>query len=95
MASVKPVRKELFADLLAGVMAGRPIVGFDRFKAMLSDKQDFDRFPEKVEGVCFGANLNDGRRTLFITTDNDFRADQPSYIFVFALDASELPGLQR
>jgi hypothetical protein len=40
--------------------------------------------PEKVEGLTFGPNLSDGRRTLIVTTDNDLRADQPSWFWVFA-----------
>lgn len=42
-------------------------------------------FPEKIEGLAFGPRLPDGRRLLLVTSDNDFRADQPTYIFAFAI----------
>lgn len=47
--------------------------------------------PEKVEGLTFGPALPDGRRTLLIASDNDFKADEPTRIFVFAFGASDLP----
>ncbi|MFN7022278.1 MAG: esterase-like activity of phytase family protein [Phycisphaerales bacterium] len=40
--------------------------------------------PEKIEGLCFGPTLPDGRRTLIITSDNDMKPDQPSWFWVFA-----------
>lgn len=40
--------------------------------------------PEKIEGLCFGPALPDGRRTLIITSDNDMKADQPNWFWVFA-----------
>ena len=43
--------------------------------------------PEKIEGLTFGPTLADGRRTLLLSSDNDFEADAPSRIFVFAVDA--------
>jgi hypothetical protein len=46
--------------------------------------------PEKVEGLCFGPDLDAGRRTLFITTDNDYEMEQPSQIYAFSVDASDL-----
>jgi|GEM_PF-6404049 len=41
--------------------------------------------PEKIEGLCFGPTLPDGRRILVIATDNDFRTDQDSMFYVFAV----------
>lgn len=49
-----------------------------------------DAFPEKVEGLCWGPDLSDGRRTLFVSTDNDFKPDQPTFIWVFAVDPADL-----
>jgi hypothetical protein len=46
--------------------------------------------PEKFEGLTFGPSLPDGRRTLLITVDNDFRPDRASQILVFAFDLSDL-----
>ena len=43
-----------------------------------------DRMPEKIEGLTFGPTLPDGRRTLLISTDNDFESASPSFIWVFA-----------
>jgi hypothetical protein len=44
--------------------------------------------PEKIEGLCWGPTLADGRRTLVVATDNDMKADQPSVFWVFALPSS-------
>ena len=43
-----------------------------------------DRMPEKIEGLTFGPSLADGRRTLLVSTDNDFESASPSFIWVFA-----------
>jgi hypothetical protein len=50
--------------------------------------------PSKVEGLTFGPDLPDGRRTLLVATDNDFLADQPSLIYVFAVPKGLLPGVK-
>ncbi len=42
-------------------------------------------FPAKVEGLCWGRTLATGERVLLITTDNDFRSDQPSWVWAFAV----------
>lgn len=46
--------------------------------------------PEKIEGMAFGPDLPDGRRTLVVSTDNDFKAEEPTRIWVFAVDAKDL-----
>ncbi len=46
--------------------------------------------PEKVEGVAFGPRLADGRRTLIITSDNDFRDGQDTRVWVFACEDKDL-----
>lgn len=43
--------------------------------------------PEKIEGLTFGPDLSDGRKTLLVSTDNDFASERPSLIWVFALTA--------
>jgi hypothetical protein len=53
------------------------------------------RFPEKIEALAFGPDLSDGRHTLLVANDNDFKADEPTSIWVFAIDPSALSGLQR
>ncbi len=49
-------------------------------------------FPEKIEGLAFGPDLQDGRHLLVVTNDNDFVPTQPNRFFVFAIDRSDLPG---
>lgn len=44
--------------------------------------------PEKIEGLCFGPILPDGRPTLILSSDNDFESEKPSLIWVFALPAT-------
>ena len=44
-----------------------------------------EKMPEKIEGLCFGPNWHDGRQTLFISSDNDFQAEQPTRVYMFAL----------
>lgn len=44
-----------------------------------------DNMPEKIEGLCWGPKLADGRRTLIISSDNDFKSEQPTQFFVFAI----------
>ena len=51
-------------------------------------------FPEKLEGLAFGPDLEDGRHVLIVTSDNDFNASQPSRFFVFAIDRFDLPAFQ-
>lgn len=46
--------------------------------------------PEKAEGLAFGPDRPDGSRTLVITTDNDFRDDQASCVWVFAVPKAAL-----
>lgn len=43
-----------------------------------------EAMPEKLEGLTFGPALKDGRRTVVIASDNDFNAESPSKLFVFA-----------
>lgn len=46
--------------------------------------------PEKIEGLCLGPVLPDGRQTLILSTDNDFESEQKSLIWVFALPAKAI-----
>lgn len=48
--------------------------------------------PEKMEGLTFGPDLEDGRHLLIISSDNDFSPIEPTRIFVFAVGAEDLPG---
>jgi hypothetical protein len=51
-------------------------------------------FPEKLEGLAFGPDLDDGRHLLIVTVDNDFKQDTPTRFFAFAVPASDLPGFE-
>ncbi|MCX7411074.1 MAG: esterase-like activity of phytase family protein [Planctomycetales bacterium] len=44
-------------------------------------------FPAKIEGITFGPRLKDGSRLLLISSDNDFKPDESSYVFAFAVSA--------
>jgi hypothetical protein len=48
-------------------------------------------FPEKIEGLAFGPDLQDGRHVLIVTNDNDFFTTQANRFFVFAIDSVDLP----
>ncbi len=50
------------------------------------------QFPEKIEGLAFGPDLPDGRILLLVSSDNDCKVDQPSWIFAFAIEPKALPG---
>jgi hypothetical protein len=50
------------------------------------------KLPAKVEGLAFGPDLPDGRHLLLVTTDNDFKKDEPTLIYAFAVDPKDLPG---
>lgn len=58
-------------------------------KRLLIDLADpstgITRMPEKIEGLCFGPTLPDGRHTLVVASDNDMKADEPTQFWVFAL----------
>ncbi len=48
--------------------------------------------PEKWEGLAFGPTLSDGRRLLWIATDNDYVAETPTQFHAFAIDVKDMPG---
>lgn len=50
------------------------------------------QFPAKIEGLAFGPPLPDGRILLLVTSDNDCKSDQPTWIWAFAIDRNALPG---
>jgi hypothetical protein len=50
------------------------------------------KLPAKVEGLAFGPDLPDGRHLLLVTTDNDFKKDEPTWVYAFAIDPADLPG---
>ena len=52
-------------------------------------------FPAKIEGLCFGPGLADGRQTLLVISDNDFMACQPTQLMVFALPQKSMTATAR
>ena len=55
-------------------------------KVLLLDLADLGIPIDNIEGMTFGRTLKDGRRTLVLISDNNFRAAQISQILVFAVD---------
>jgi hypothetical protein len=53
------------------------------------------QIPSKIEGLAFGADLADGRHTLWVANDNDFdTASGDNKFYVFAVAATDLPTFQ-
>ncbi len=50
-----------------------------------------DNMPERFEGLAFGPDFKDGRHLLWVTTDNDFDAVEPTTIYAFAIPQADLP----
>jgi hypothetical protein len=46
--------------------------------------------PEKIEGLAWGQNLEDGRHVLYVISDNDLNPDLATQIYAFAIDPSLL-----
>ena len=46
-----------------------------------------EAFPAKIEGIAFGPRLKDGSRLLLISSDNDFKPEEASCLFAFAVSA--------
>ena len=51
-----------------------------------------EQMPEKIEGLSFGPDLADGRKTLLVASDNDFAVEQPTIIYCFAMGMETTPG---
>lgn len=49
-------------------------------------------FPEKLEALAFGPDLEDGRHLLLVVNDNDFIATEPTRFLAFAIDGVDLPA---
>lgn len=47
-----------------------------------------EKCPEKMEGLAWGPALPDGRSVLWISVDNDFKADSPNLFYAFAVRRS-------
>ena len=51
--------------------------------------------PEKFEGLAFGPELPNGKRSLIVAADNDFVREQPVRFYAFEIDADDLMGFRR
>ena len=66
----------------------KPVIDILRPKYGLND----ERMPAKIEGLAFGPDTKDGQQVLMITSDNDAKVDESTWVWIFGLDAKELPG---
>lgn len=57
---------------------------------LLAFARENEALPDKIEGLCFGQDLADGRKLLLVSSDNDFLDDEPSWVWAFALDVRRL-----
>jgi hypothetical protein len=71
---VRAAEKTILLDLLAPELARRSVT------------LKHDQIPEKFEGLTLGPVIG-GTPTLIVSVDNDFRPDQASVIYVFAVPA--------
>jgi hypothetical protein len=69
---VVPVTKTLFIDLLDADYG--------------LDLNDSNAIAEKLEGLTWGEDFEDGNHLLYVTSDNDLNPNQPSQIFAFSID---------
>ena len=80
------------ASLPAGVLPATIIpVGKTLFIDLLD--ADFNLTPtiaEKIEGLAWGPDLEDGRHVLYVVSDNDLNPSLATQIYSFAIDASLL-----
>lgn len=51
-----------------------------------------DAMPQKIEGLAWGPRMADGRATLIVSTDNDFKPEFESWLWVFAFDMKDVPS---
>ena len=73
-ASIIPVTKQLFLDLLD-----------PSYK--VSETQTIKNvIAEKIEGLAWGPDLKDGRHVLYVFSDNDLYPGLPTQIYAFAVD---------
>ena len=75
-AGVVPVQKSLFIDLLDSDFG--------------LQNRDARAIAEKIEGLAWGPDLPDGRHVLYVISDNDLVPANPTQIYAFAIDDTEL-----
>jgi hypothetical protein len=75
-------------DLPAGVVPVKKTRLLDLLKDQVTRAMGDDSVvPEKIEGLAQGPTLADGRETFWVTSDNDFRDDAPTWLWLFAMPA--------
>lgn len=58
-------------------------------KKLLLDFQTLKNLPlDNIEGLTFGPELADGRRTLIVVSDNNFQPAQPTQILAFRVNGN-------
>jgi hypothetical protein len=72
--SIVPVHKTLFLDLL------------DPSYQVNETQTVKDVIAEKIEGMAWGKDLNDGRHLLYVFSDNDLNPGLPTQVYAFAID---------
>ena len=72
---------------VSGVPAGLKPIAKKLFLDLLAPEFELagKSFPEKIEGIALGPELPDGRRVLVVVSDNDFKQDEATEIYVFAV----------
>jgi hypothetical protein len=49
-----------------------------------------EAIPEKLEGLAFGKDFENGDKLMLITVDNDFISENPNTIYAFRIDKEDL-----
>ncbi len=83
---------------LADLSGATDVLNFDSLKerpyqpaqkTLLADIGKFGIVVDNIEGISFGKRLKDGRRSLILISDNNFRSAQVTQILVFAVNGLE------
>ncbi|NBC31221.1 MAG: phytase, partial [Alphaproteobacteria bacterium] len=73
---------------------GTPVdVDEDVPKRQLADLSELGITLDKFEGMTFGPDLADGRKTLILVSDNDFNETQATRFVALALDIDSIPAV--
>ncbi|MBM4302703.1 MAG: esterase-like activity of phytase family protein [Deltaproteobacteria bacterium] len=47
-------------------------------------------FPEKIEGLATGPDTEQGQKTIFVASDNDFEANKSIHVWLFSVSSDEM-----
>ncbi len=84
VAAATPVEDDCVlpdADLPQNIVAAKKSLFIDLLDPSFGIAAEI---PEKIEGICWGPPLADGKRSLIVCTDNDFNGLEDSLIYAFA-----------